>query len=190
MNKYKHFIKNLFVISALTAANIQGTSALPINTSETIFGSDFSHINTFEANVGTLDIGINTVSGFLDTEDAGDDFIFSLAANQVITDVSISISNFSVAEYVTGFAVIFEPVNTPPNFDNNTFPDNGVFNLFLPDPGATNYEVNFEIGPTLFSGNYNWLVTMDVTATPEPPVSILLGIGLLALIGVTRKKTA
>jgi len=193
MIKFNQYITPLLFMSAISLLSIQSAVAAPIVTSETLLGTDFSDVNGFETNVGTLGVGTNSISGFLAAaDDSGDDFIFSLSPNQYITNVSISISDFTSVPGTTaasGFAVIFEPGNTPPNFDNNTFLGDGAFNLFLPDTNNAGYEVNFETSPTLFSASYNWNVAIDVATVPAPAAAWLFVSGLLGLAGIARKKS-
>lgn len=191
MIQTKYFMNSLLLMSVVSLMSLQSAYAAPVNTSEALLGVDFSHIDTFETDVGSLDVGTNVISGFLAAAgDAGDDFIFSLAANHFITNVTVSITNFTSVPgaVASGFAVIFEPGNTPPNFDNNTFLGDGVFNLFLPDVNNTAYEVNFESHPTLFAGSYDWRIAIDVAAVPVPAAAWLFASGLLGLVGVARKK--
>ncbi len=188
MIKSSQYIKSLLIISATLLLGIQSAVAAPITVTE---GADFSDVIGFEANVGTLGAGTNVISGFLAADgDSGDDFIFSMPTNGHITSVTVSISNFTSVPGTTasGFAVIYEPGNTPPNFDNNTFFGDGAFNLTLPDPDKSGYEVNLESAPTLFSASYNWSVAIDVAPVPVPAAAWLFGSGLLGFIGVARRK--
>jgi hypothetical protein len=189
MIKSNQYIKPLLFMSVASLLSIQTAVAAPITVTE---GTDFSDVIGFEANVGTLGVGTNVISGFLAAAgDSGDDFIFSMPTNGHITNVTVSISNFTgvPGTAASGFAVIYEPGNTPPNFDNNIFPGDGAFNLTLPDPNKSEYEVNFETQPTLFTASYNWSVAIDVAPVPVPVAAWLFGSGLLGLIGFARKKS-
>ena len=110
------------------------------------------------------------------------------------TSISYSVSGYPVSTYAPGTFDGFD-------FTGLTFTDSGSltgFTLTTDIPGLTTSDVTFgsnfievNLAGLPVDGNFTLdLISSPAVSTPEPSSFLLLGIGLLALVGFTRRKKA
>jgi PEP-CTERM motif len=110
------------------------------------------------------------------------------------TSISYSVSGYPVTTYAPGTFNGFD-------FTGLTFTDSGSltgFTLTTDIPGLTTSDVTFgsnfievNLAGLPVDGDFTLdLISSPAVSTPEPSSFLLLGIGLLALVGFTRRKKA
>ncbi len=177
----------LLTAAALGTILSFSASAAPINVVEAV---DFSNDPFAPTDLGVtlpLDIGTNFISGSIGQDDA-DAWITGIVAGAMIADIRVVISNMDLMGGTGGGATVNAHLHT----DAIGFAADGTYSLvpigFFPVGNV--FLMSSQAGLAEF--DYVWEIEVigDSSGVPEPGSIAMLGLGLLGLATLRRRRAA
>lgn len=209
MLRYSQKILFMLVVLLFSASSCWAVmTALP---SQSVVDGETYTITSAGAFVFTGSVGSgNAAPNAYVAPNENDSFNLQLGTNQELTSATLTFgtnlwkppAEVQVGGVSPSWTVTKQGAPTPVFTEKINFPTstpNGVLRLFAPTVvspsvalalGAGSYSIFLggqDFGVTEF-GNIGYTMTFTTTATPLPPVVLLLGTGLLGLVGIRRKK--
>ena len=180
---------NLFSINAIAAAAlsislcVSSTANAIVVYDESNDGDLTDSIGSGTSSLGSLTTGENRVIGTLDGGAQGnpDDGPDEFDTFEFTTTGSWTFSSLSTTG--TGFAGYYDSIDAPYSFQGSgNLPGT---NLFGTQPAG---DYTIFVAPSSNGGTLSYDVSITVTAVPVPAAVWLFGSGLLALLGISRKR--